>query len=168
MRVVAIVLDRCAQGYPSMRGRRHTGNAPSEVVRTAMLACLIAALLTSTVAMVSAARTIEIGPKVGDILVFRQGARMPPDWAFNVATASAPSVTCSLRPTMMASQGGSIVVEQRLRATSTFQVHWAVGRTSDGADCGSDAALVVAGSDLQLLTNAVGGAGVEHKTFPHL
>jgi len=44
-----------------------------------MLACLIAALLASTVAMVSAARTIEIGPKVGDILVFPQGARMPPD-----------------------------------------------------------------------------------------
>ena len=134
-----------------MRGGRHTGNAPSQVVGTAMLACLIAALLAGTVAMVSAARTIEIGPRVGDILVFRQGARMPPDWAFTVATAPAPSVTCSLR------------------TPPTFQVHWAGGRTSDaGADCGSDAALLVAGSDLQLLTNVVGGAGVEHKAFPHL
>jgi hypothetical protein len=119
--------------------------------------------------MVSAARTIEIGPRVGDILVFRQGARMPPDWAFTVATAPAPSVTCSLRPAAMASQGGSIVVEQRLRTPPTFQVHWAGGRTSDaGADCGSDAALVEDGSDLRLLTNVVGGAGVEHKAFPHL
>src|SRR5690242_8182523 len=42
-------------------------------------------------------------------------------------------------------------------------------RTSDaGADCGSDAALIVDASDLQLLTNVVGGAGVEHKAFPHL
>jgi hypothetical protein len=134
-----------------------------------MLACLIAALLASTVAMVSAARTIEIGPSVGDILVFRQGARMPPDWAFTVAIASAPSVTCSLRPAAMASQGGSIVVEQRLQAPDTFQVHWAGGSTSDtGADCGSDTALVVDRSDLRLLTNVVGGAGVEHKAFPHL
>jgi hypothetical protein len=152
-----------------MRGGRHTGKAPSEVVRTAILACLIAALLASTVAVITAARTIEIGPRVGDILVFRQGARMPPDWAFTVATASAPSVTCSLQPAVMASQGGSMVVEQRLRAPATFQVHWAGGRTSDaGADCGGDAALFLAGSDLQLLTNVVGGAGVEHKAFPHL
>ena len=85
-----------------------------------MLACLLAALLASAVAMVSAARTIEIGPSVGDILVFRQGARMPPDWAFTVATAQAPDVTCSLRPAAMASQGGSIVVEQRLRTPPTF------------------------------------------------
>ena len=161
--------DAWAQGSRSMRGDRHTGNAPSGIVGTAMLACLIAALLASTVAMVSSARRIEIGPRVGDILVFRQGARMPPDWAFTVATAPAPSVTCSLRPAAMASQGGSIVVEQRLRTPPTFQVHWAGGRTSDGgADCGSDAALFVAGSDLQLLANVVGGAGVEHKAFPHL
>jgi hypothetical protein len=129
----------------------------------------VAALLASTVAMVSAARTIEIGPRVGDILVFRQGARMPPDWAFTVATAPAPDVTFSLRPAAMASQGGSIVVEQRLWTPPTFQVHSAGGHTSDaGADCGSYAALLVAGSDLQLLTNVVGGAGVEHKAFPHL
>jgi hypothetical protein len=171
MRVVVIVLgdghDAWAQGSRSMRGDRHTGNAPSGVLGTAMLACLVAALLVSTVAVVSAARTIEIGPRVGDILVFRQGARMPPDWAFTVAAAPAPSVTCSLRPAAMASQGGSIVVEQR--SPPTFQVHWAGGRTSDaGADCGSDAALLVASSDLQLLTNVVGGAGVEHKAFPYL
>ena len=74
-----------------MRGHRHIGDPPSEVARTAILACLIAALLASSVAMVSAARTIQIGPKVGDILVFRQGARMPPDWGFTVATNRRPA-----------------------------------------------------------------------------
>jgi hypothetical protein len=50
-----------------------------------------------------------------------------------------------------------------------FQVHRAGARTSDaGADCGSDAELVVAGADLQLLANVVGGAGIDHKAFPHL
>jgi hypothetical protein len=134
-----------------------------------MLACLIAALLASAVAVVSAAGMIEVGPRVGDILVFQQGAHMPPDWEFSVATAATPSVRCSLRPTVMASQGGSMVVEERFQTPLTFQVHWAGGRTSDsGADCGSDAELVVPGEDLQLLTNVVGGAGVEHKAFPHV
>jgi hypothetical protein len=152
-----------------MRWHRHTDNASSEVARTALLACLIAALLASSVAVVSAARTIDIGPKVGDILVFRQGSRMPADWEFTVATASAPSTACNLRPTVMASEGGSLVVEERVQAPRAFHVHWAGGRTSDsGPDCGGDAQLVVTGADLQLLANAVGGAGVEHKAFPHL
>ena len=58
---------------------------------------------------------------------------------------------------------------QRLRAHGTFQVHWAGGPTSDGwRGLRIDAALAVDGSDLRLLTNVVGGAGVEHKAFPHL
>jgi hypothetical protein len=134
-----------------------------------MLACFVATLLASTVAMISAVRTIEIGPRVGDILVFRQGAGMPPDWGFTVTAAATPGATCTLQPAAMASQGGSVVVEQRFEAPLRFKVHWAGGRTSDaGADCGSDAALVVTGTDLQLLTNVVGGAGVEHKAFPRL
>jgi hypothetical protein len=45
-------------------------------------------------------------------------------------------------------------------------VHWAGTHTSEGADdCGSKADLTISGSDLQLLTNAVGGAGVEHRSF---
>jgi hypothetical protein len=69
----------------------------------------------------------------------------------------------------MASDGGSLVVEERIQAPRAFQVHWAGSRTSDsGPDCGRDAQLVVSGADLQLLTNAVGGAGVEHEAFPHL
>ena len=67
----------------------------------------------------------------------------------------------------MASDGGSLVVEQRFQTPRAFQVHWAGGRTSGpGSDCGTSAELIVPGEDLQLLTNAVGGAGVEHKIFP--
>jgi len=133
-----------------------------------MLACLIAALLASSVAVVSAARTIDIGPKVGDILVFHQGARMPADWEFTVDTAAEPGATCHLQPQAMTSQGGSLVVERRFATPRTFQVQWAGGRTSQSSsDCGSNAQLIVTGEDLQLLTNAVGGAGVEHKIFTH-
>jgi hypothetical protein len=48
-----------------------------------------------------------------------------------------------------------------------YEVHWAGARTDDGeSNCGSSANLVLSGPDLQLLTNAVGGAGVQHKGFP--
>jgi hypothetical protein len=151
-----------------MSGRRGMGTPVSagQIVRTAVMASLIAGLLTGGVAMVSQATAIDVGPKVGDILVFRQGARMPADWEFNVATTGAPARTCNLRPDVMASGGGSLVVEERLQSPRTFNVHWAGGHTSEGiSDCGSSAELVVPGPDLQLLSNAVGGAGVEHKIF---
>jgi hypothetical protein len=151
-----------------MRWRRHT-NEPvgaGDVARTAVLASLIAGLLVTGVAMVLAATTFDVGPKVGDILVFRQGARMPNDWEFTVATAASPAVTCSLQPEAMASGGGSLVVEKRFEQPRTFQVHWAGVRTSDATgDCGNSAELVVQRPDLQLLSNAVGGAGVEHGAF---
>ena len=137
-----------------------------EVVRTAVLASLIAALLASSVAMVSAATRIEIGPQVGDILVFRRGAHMPTDWTFTVMSTAVPAATCSLRPAIMAAEGGSLVVEQRLQSPRTFQVHWAGMRTSkDGSDCGGSAELIVSNADLQLLSNVVGGPGVEPHTL---
>ena len=138
----------------------------SEIARTAILACLVAALLASSVAMVSAARTIELGPAVGDILVFRHGATLASDWEFTATKTGKAVATCSLRPAVMASRSGSLVVEQRFENPRSFRVHWAGGPTSDGAaDCGDNAELVVPGADLQLLANAVGGAGVEHRTF---
>ncbi|MGC1412807.1 MAG: hypothetical protein WA864_28150 [Acetobacteraceae bacterium] len=144
-----------------------TDRASSDIVRTAVLASLIAALLASSVAVVSAARAIDIGPKVGDILVFHQGARMPADWEFTATTTSSTGATCTLVPLTMALEGGSLVVEQRFTTPRAFQVHWAGGRTSSQAsDCGRNAELILPGEDLQLLTNAVGGAGVEHRIFP--
>ena len=148
---------------PLITIRRWRRNAATEeAARTAVLGSLIAALLASSVAMVSAATRIEIGPKVGDILVFRQGAHMPIDWEFTVMTTAVPAATCSLSPAIMAAEGGSLVVEQRLQGPRTFQVHWAGIRTStDGSDCGGSAELVVSNADLQLLSNVVGGPGVK-------
>jgi hypothetical protein len=151
-----------------MKGRRRTTETPGmgDIGRTVALASLIAGLLVCGVAVVSAATAIDIGPKVGDILVFRQGARMPADWEFTVATTAVPAVTCTLRPDVMASGGGSLVVEERIQPPRMFHVHWAGAHTSEGsADCGSSAELVLPAADLQLLSNAVGGAGVEHRSF---
>ena len=131
-----------------------------------MLAGVVAALLVSCVAVVAAATTIDLGPKVGDILVFRAGARMPSDWEFTAASATTPGTTCTLRPEVMAVAGGSLVVEQRSDTPRTYRVHWAGNQTSPaGSDCGTSADLVLAHADLQLLSNAVGGPGVEHRLF---
>jgi hypothetical protein len=54
------------------------------------------------------------------------------------------------------------VVEERLTQPHSLHVHWAGGPTSTGtADCGASADLVVPGTELQLLSNAVGGPGVQ-------
>ena len=146
-------------------GRWHRSVITGEMARTVVFASLIAALLASSVAMVSAATRIEIGPRVGDILVFRRGARMPTDWEFTVMSTAVPAAPCSLRPDIMAVEGGSLVVEQRLQSPRAFQVHWAGIRTSAGvSDCGGSAELVVSYTDLQLLSNVVGGPGVESHT----
>ena len=148
-------------------GRRRAGGDPAgDMLGTALLACLLAALLASSVAVVSAARTIDIAPQTGDILVFRHGAQMPADWEFAVVTISDQlPVSCNLRPDVMALAGGSLVVEQRFENRRLYRVHWAGEHTAKGpSDCGSAADLLIPRSDLQLLINAVGGAGVEHRT----
>jgi hypothetical protein len=138
--------------------------AASGVAKAALLGALIGMLLASSVAMVSAARTLDIAPKMGDILVFKHGARLPSDWDFAVTTSQA--IGCVLTPAVMAADGGSLVVEQRFNDSHSYHVHWAGGRTSDGAtDCGRSADLVVTRAELQLLSNAVGGPGVEHDVF---
>ena len=149
-------------------GRRRPQAVIGDLGGTALLGFVIGALLASSVAFVATARTIDLGPKVGDILVFRPGHRMTSDWEFTVAAPTRqPVASCVLKPDVMTSGGGSLVVERQLAAPRTYQVHWAGLRTSDGvADCGHNMELVVSGPDLQLLTNAVGGAGVERKSFP--
>jgi hypothetical protein len=149
------------------RGRRDS-SAASGIVETALFACVLAALLASSVAVVSAARTIDLAPKTGDILVFKPTMRVPADWEFTAVIASDQlPVSCNLKPGIMASGGGSLVVEQRFAGSRLYRVHWAGQRTTDGAyDCGSAADLLVSRIDLQLLRNAVGGAGVEQRAFP--
>lgn len=148
------------------RPTRERGQAGIGIGKTAVLATLIAGLLAGGAAMMATATTLDLGPKVGDILVFRHGARVPTDWEFTVARSAPNAATCTLRPDVMAAHGGSLVVEERFTERRSFLVHWAGGSTSTGrADCGSSADLVVPGTDLQLLSNAAGGPGVERSIF---
>jgi hypothetical protein len=152
-----------------MKGRNPRGvdEATGGIGGAALLGCVLGALLASSVAVVTEVRTIDIGPKVGDILVFRPGAQVAADWEFPATAAGQTAQTCTLKPNVMLASGGSLVVEERLPGLREFHVHWAGARTNDGAsNCGNSADLVVTEPDLQLLTNAVGGAGVQRKGFP--
>ena len=155
-----------------MRGPdgRRTPAALGGQLRTVLIAGVIATLLASGAAVVAAARTIDLGPKVGDILVFRTGARLPADWEFAVVNASDQlPVGCKLQPVVMASGGGRLVVERRTDNSRTYLVHWAGRKTSHpDSDCGTTADLLVSRGDLQLLSNAVGGPGVQHRAFGDL
>ena len=147
-----------------MSTRGNGRSSGGEILRNVVLGSLIAAILASSVAVVSAARTLDLAPGVGDILVFKKGGRMPTDWDFTATNADA--IACSLRPDVMTKYGGSLVVERRLDDASAYHVHWAGGPTAEGVtNCGSSADLLVGRTELQLLANAVGGPGVEHHAF---
>jgi hypothetical protein len=146
---------------------RRADRAPGGHIKTIVTAALIATVLASGAAMMAAARTVDLAPKVGDILVFRTEARLPADWEFNAVTLSDQlPVSCRLQPAVMASAGGSLVVEQRSNDARTYRVHWAGRETSGtGTDCGGSADLLMSRADLQLLSNAVGGPGVDRRTL---
>ncbi len=145
--------------------RRGSGESSGDIGRAALLGGVVGALLASSVAVVAAATTMELGPKVGDILVFRSNVQVPADWDFTAASIGGErEASCNLKPNTMAAGGGSLVVEERFRHPLQYRVHWAGRHTSDGnADCGGSAELVITGEELQLLSNAVGGPGVEHQ-----
>jgi len=154
----------------SNQGNKHAHDADGNRLRTMALAGVIATLLASAVGMLAVARAVDRTPKVGDILVFRLDARLPIDWEFAAVNSSDQlPVSCKLQPAVMASSGGSLVVEQRSPNRRMYRVHWAGSRTNlDGSDCGTEADLLLARADLQLLANIVGGPGVERKRFAGL
>jgi len=160
-----------------MRGRDRRGRANEDsghsVLGTALLACTIALLLASAVAVLSTVRNWDLGPHVGDILVFRPDAHFLADWQVTATPSSGRTIplpgtaNCVLRPDIMTANGGSLVVEERDIQPSLYRVHWAGPHTSLGSsDCGRVADLTLSQADLQMLINAVGGTGVEPHHFP--
>jgi hypothetical protein len=111
-------------------------------------------------------------PRVGDMVVFQPGSQDADPWPIEIAATEVSGETigtdrCKLDPTVMAKDGGSLVVEARLEsAPPIFRLHWAGRSTAAGqGDCGPAADMTVTKLDLQKLANAAGGFGVAHKGF---
>lgn len=109
-------------------------------------------------------------PGVGDMVVFTPAQEDTDTWdltvaATDVAGPSTPAETCELTPSVMAHNGGSLVVEARQEGRpAMYRLHWSGARTSAGSlDCGPQADLTVSRLDLQKLANSAGGFGVGSK-----
>jgi hypothetical protein len=112
----------------------------------------------------------EFRPKVGDMVVFRAGSQDADAWQMTVPATvvsplGEPTGVCTLDPNVMATAGGSLVVEARQDAPAlTYRVRWAGQRTAAAvSNCGTEASLTVDRTDLQRLANAAGGFGVGNK-----
>jgi hypothetical protein len=107
----------------------------------------------------------ELGPKVGDIVVFDPLARMSRDMSASLPAMLAngqPGVACVMDVRTIHANGGSVIIEAREpHADFGYRVHWAGARSSDdGANCGSTADLLMNLEDIEVLAMAAGGYGV--------
>lgn len=116
----------------------------------------------------------QFGPQVGAIVVFKPGTQRMDLWHISASTGGNVSAdptsvavprACTLSPSAMARDGGSLVVEaRRMTSPPIYRVHWAGLRTSDGSgDCGKEADLILSRTGLQKLANTAGGYGAGAK-----
>jgi hypothetical protein len=148
-----------------MRQRHHHhGERREDSAVWTVVAFGLAALLTIGVAAVKIARSVEIGPHVGDIISFRPGAQIGYAEQTEIAApvAGEHGFTCILSPVVMGLDGGSLVVEEKEASRPLmYRVHWAGSHTSRGRlDCGGSADLTLSLSELLSLAEGAGGFGV--------
>jgi hypothetical protein len=107
----------------------------------------------------------ELGPKVGDIVVFDPLDPISRDMHMGLSALPAngqSGIACVLDVRTMHTNGGSVVIEaHEPRASFGYRVHWAGVRSSDdGTNCGSNADLLMSLEDVEVLAMAAGGYGV--------
>ena len=159
-REVATPGTLCCRGPP----RRHDETS----LGTAILTLVAGALLTVTTGIAAMMELEQFGPAVGGIIVFRPDAAAGERWSVTAAVsepgrlglqAEANGRRCVLTPTVMALDGGSLVIEaRRLSRAPVYQVQWAGGHTdSPTGECGTAADLVLQRTELMRLANVAGG-----------
>jgi len=143
------------------RPRRHRVD---DTIWTMVLMLVSGVLLALTTGLCAFSELEQLGPTVGNIIVFRSTASSTDWWQIKATIAGvwpkdAAARSCSLSPSIMGAGGGSLIVEaRRLSSPPVYRVHWAGKHTSEGAtDCGTVADLELSRSDLMRLADVAGG-----------
>ena len=147
-----------------MSARRHSADVS---LATAILTLVAAALLTVTTGLWVMVQLEQFGPSVGGIIVFKPDSTATERWSVEATMADTDAGLpmadqgrrCTLSPSVMAAQGGSMVIEaRRMSRPPLFRVHWIGGHTDMAArDCGTTADIVLERTDLVRLANVAGG-----------
>ena len=154
-------------------GRTPSSNGASFAAWLPVLAAM-AIMVTGCLSTFLVLQLDEFRPKIGDMVVFKPGSQDTDLWQMSIqATVVSPmgaaTGACTLDPNVMATDGGSLVVEARqTEPMLQYLIHWAGAETSKlTSNCGTDANLLVSRTDLQRLANAAGGFGVGDKGMVH-
>ncbi len=153
--------------WKEIAGRSHRPSGEASLT-TVILGLAVGALLTVTTGLWCMRQLETFGPSVGGIIVFKPDPIASERWVVNAVRLERSLAGwsqnnnvrhCVLSPGVMARAGGSLVIEaRRMSRPPAFQVHWAGGRTDNGAaDCGSAADLLLERTDVMRLANAAGG-----------
>ena len=136
------------------------------LIRAALLAVVVAlAGLAGAVRIAQSA--VDLGPKVGDIILFEPGGDLPNDLPAQVAAARNGQRGCMLNLEALHRDGGSLIVEARdLGPAARYRVHWAGKGGGEAGGCGATADLLLDDANLEVLAIAAGGWGVAHKQLP--
>ncbi len=136
----------------------------SDTIDSLLTACTVVLLLASLGGLAALFASLHVGLRVGDILVFKPEATVADSMPVTAVRSapltqrSATAQTCTLDPSVMAHDGGSLVVETKSLVQQVYGVHWVGAHTSTGAgDCGKSVDLTMSRMDLQTLVNAIGG-----------
>jgi len=131
---------------------------PSPRVPQIVLLSFVAVLTAATCMAGLTLRAAEVGPGVGDMVIFKTDATAPFGSPERLVASRQLQASCVLDIGMMQKSGGSLVVEERGAVSANYyRVHWAGPRTSeDATNCGADADLVLSKSDLNSLLTATG------------
>jgi hypothetical protein len=128
------------------------------------LGCVLVALFAvNAIAAIAAIR-----PQIGDIVAFTPSADQRDEDGTRLMVHRPDRFGCILDLSVLHHSGGSLVVESQVaEAVGSFRVHWAGERTStDNANCGRNADLILDGRELDILALSAGGYGARPKRLP--